>query len=354
VFGKSLDAEMLNAFGEVDGTVEYDPPIGTCLTVGDWDIVGTFTPSEEFFQQYGIATVTRSIQVTPATLKLAWNLPKGYCLPYGKPTSSTELCARLHRTKNAEFHLNFVKDIIDKHPEGIFRYDPPAGKCFDGGENHCLTAYLKIPSEYKHNYTRATIRSSLNVSKLSPTITWDCPIKEITYGMRVTGAMLNATCDYEGGTYKYEPPIGTILGPGRRTLYVEYTPAGEMMANLCGGQGKTVVEVLRAAPNIVWDPPKEIYIGAKLSFNILKARIVDIPLDDEMKAARIVNEGLFKIEKFDGAWNLESNGHNCLGAALGAKGTYTLTLQLCPTGKGTFFYQRSSVLTHEIKAVSKS
>lgn len=345
---------MCNAFGEVDGTVEYDPPIGTYLTVGDWDIIGTFTPSDEFFERYGTATITRSIMVTPATLKLEWPLSKGYTIPYGKPISTIELCARLHRTKNTEFHLNFVKEIMAKTPEGIFKYDPPVGKCFDGGENHCLTAYLNIPSEFKDNYTRATIRASLSVSKLSPTITWECPIKEITYGMRITGAMLNATCDYEGGSYKYDPPIGTILGPGRRTIYVEYTPAADMMSNLSGGQGKTVIEVLRAAPNIVWDPPKEIYLGTKLSFAILKARIDPTPLDEEMKAAGIVNEGLFKIEKFDGSWNLESNGHDCLGAALGAKGDYTLTLQLCPNGKGAFFYQRSAILTHVIKAVSKS
>ena len=57
----------------------------------------------------------------------------------------------------------------------------------------------------------------------APQITWATPAN-IVYGTPLSGAQLNATANPSGGTYVYTPAAGTILGTGKQTLNVTFTP----------------------------------------------------------------------------------------------------------------------------------
>jgi YVTN family beta-propeller protein len=64
--------------------------------------------------------------------------------------------------------------------------------------------------------------SGTATGNVSPGLAWTAPTA-INYGAALTATQLDATATAQG-TFSYNPPIGTILGAGTRTLSVSFTP----------------------------------------------------------------------------------------------------------------------------------
>jgi hypothetical protein len=73
-----------------------------------------------------------------------------------------------------------------------------------------------------------------SAEKTTPTINWSNP-SAITYGTKLSETQLNATASVAGtlvaGTLAYNPPLGTVLDAGTRTLSVFFTPTDTMTYN---------------------------------------------------------------------------------------------------------------------------
>jgi hypothetical protein len=87
----------------------------------------------------------------------------------------------------------------------------------------------------------------LNIAKATPVITWINPT-DITYGMALSGAQLNASTDVAGG-FVYTPAAGTVLNAGNgQTLSVNFTPTDT--TNYNGNSADVTINVLQATPSI--------------------------------------------------------------------------------------------------------
>ena len=76
-YGTGLSVVQLNATANVPGVFAYSPDIGAVLNAGSQTLSVTFTPADTV--NYNVATVTRSLTVTPATLTVtADNKTKTY------------------------------------------------------------------------------------------------------------------------------------------------------------------------------------------------------------------------------------------------------------------------------------
>jgi len=71
-------------------------------------------------------------------------------------------------------------------------------------------------------FVASNATSTLTVSRAIPVLTWPVPAP-ITYGIALSGTQLNATASVPG-TFTYSPAANTVLGVGRPTLSVTFTP----------------------------------------------------------------------------------------------------------------------------------
>jgi YVTN family beta-propeller protein len=71
--------------------------------------------------------------------------------------------------------------------------------------------------------TQTISLSGTATGNVSPGLAWAAPAA-INYGTALTATQLDATATAQG-TFSYNPPIGTVLGAGTRTLSVSFTPS---------------------------------------------------------------------------------------------------------------------------------
>lgn len=100
-----------------------------------------------------------------------------------------------------------------------------------------------------------------------PQITWESP-EEITYPTALSSTQLNAEADVDG-TFVYDPPAGTILHPGSRTLKTTFTPTDTI--GFKSATGSTSLSVQKATPVVTWSTPSPIAEGTALSGTQLNA-----------------------------------------------------------------------------------
>lgn len=87
-----------------------------------------------------------------------------------------------------------------------------------------------INSFTKSNSIIVTALPSPNfIQKSTPTITWNNPI-DISYGTALRSTQLNAVASVPGNFY-YNPPVGTVLNAGTRTLHVDFIPTDTLNYN---------------------------------------------------------------------------------------------------------------------------
>lgn len=108
----------------------------------------------------------------------------------------------------------------------------------------------------------------ISVPTTTPTITWNTPA-DIVYGIRLSGAQLNAVGSV-AGTLTYSPAAGTLLeGGASQTLSVTFTPADTI--NYDTASATVSITVLKATPTIVWNTPADIFVGTLLGAPQLNA-----------------------------------------------------------------------------------
>ena len=197
-YGTALSGTQLNATASVGGTFAYTPPSGTVLNAGNGQTLSVvFTPTDT--ASFVSASASVSINVTPISSTITWSNPSP--IVYGTALSGTQL--------NATFAPS----------AGTAVYTPAAGTILGAGNGQSLSVTWTPSSS---NYSAATSGVTINVTKATPTITWNTPAP-ITQGTPLTGTQLNATAN-TGGTFVYAPPAGTILLVGSNVLDVTFTP----------------------------------------------------------------------------------------------------------------------------------
>src|SRR5258705_3026692 len=121
------------------------------------------------------------------------------------------------------------------------------------------------------NYTSAIKTVQINVSQVTPVITW-APPTAITYGTVLSAAQLNATASVPG-TLVYTPALGTVPSAGTVTLSVAFTPIDT--ADYTSVTKTVDLTVNQDTPVIMWNTPASIVYGTALSSTQLDATASD-------------------------------------------------------------------------------
>ncbi|HEV7428711.1 MAG TPA: Ig-like domain repeat protein [Thermoanaerobaculia bacterium] len=179
------------------------------------------------------STVTITIR-QPATI--TWSAPAA--ITYGAAVSATQLNA----TSNVS---------------GTFTYSPAAGTVLAAGTRALNLTFSPADT---NQYLVTTATQSIVVNKANPGGSWPAPAP-ITYGTPLSATQLNATSNIPG-TIVYDPPAGTILTAGTRTLTATLTPNDT--ANYNTVSGTVSLTVLKAAPTVTWSAPSSITYGTAL------------------------------------------------------------------------------------------
>src|SRR5262249_14357698 len=99
--------------------------------------------------------------------------------------------------------------------------------------------------------TASQAAADVTVVTRAPALPWPGP-DAIDYGTPLGSVQLNASAS-TGGTFTYTPPAGTILGAGRQTLTVAFTPTDP--DRWSAASATTTIAVAKATPAIAWTPP---------------------------------------------------------------------------------------------------
>jgi hypothetical protein len=240
-FPHGLNGLQLNATASVPGTFVYSPPFGTTLNAGVHTLSVTFTPTSLL---YTTATATATFQVVKGSTTVDW--PYFDNITYGTALSS----AQLHAHHNALDYGGIV-------------YAPPAGTVLNAG-THTLSATF-VPQN-PNNYDPVTVTRPITVFQAYPPLTWSNPAP-IPYGTALSAAQLNASSTVPG-TFSYNPPLGTVLDAGSRTLTATFTPDSPNY------QVYTAQKTLTVTPlttSLTWSNPAAIVYGTPLGATQLNA-----------------------------------------------------------------------------------
>ena len=259
IYGTALSSTQLNATAAfagnaVTGTFTYTPAAGTILNTGNNQSLSvTFAPTDS--ANYANAAASVLISVTNFTPDITWPAPQD--ISFGTALSSTQLNA------TASYNGNAVA--------GTFAYSPVAGTVLHGGTGQTLSVTF-TPTD-TNTYKTVTGSTTINVSKVTPLITWNDPAA-ISYGTPLGATQLNATAAVGGtptaGTFAYSPNTGTVLNTGtNQLLSVTFTPTNT--TDYTTATGTAHITVNKATPTITWANPAAINYGTTLSATQLNA-----------------------------------------------------------------------------------
>ena len=185
-------------------------PGATCSTGADFTgatTLGTTTGSVVLTDdQLNVSNAKQSIPLSGLTIAYATTItwPTPASIVYGKSLSATQLDAKAYYNSASV--------------SGTFVYTPPKGSVLGAGMQTLNVAFTP------HNvlYSTASGSVTLQVTQATPVITWIRPAA-ITYPAPLTSTQLDASAAI-GGTFVYNPPLGTVLNPGLNPLTVTFTP----------------------------------------------------------------------------------------------------------------------------------
>ncbi|MHB8102522.1 MAG: YVTN family beta-propeller repeat protein [Methanosarcina sp.] len=189
-----------------------------------------------------------TINITKATPTITWNEPAD--ITYGTVLKSTQLDA------SAWFGTKLVT--------GTFVYNPTSGTTLNIGTHKLNVDFT--PADVA-NYTTASKNVTINITKATPTITWNSPA-DIIYGTALNSIHLDAIASVNG-PYTYTPASGTVLSAGAQTLNVDFTPTDN--TNYSNVSKNVTINVMKATPAITWSEPDDIVYGTALGSTQLNA-----------------------------------------------------------------------------------
>ena len=226
VYGTPLSSIQLDATTTVanvpaDGTLAYQPAVGTVLGVGPHNLTVTFTPSQSGGQTYQSSQLTVSITVTPVTLTVtAASIASS---PFGQTPAYSST------------YSGFVNGDGPSVVTGTPTYTTsPAPNPLTVGTYTIIPGTAGLSAANYVFSPSAVVTGTLNVVKATPTITWGAGgvLPAISYGTSLAGS-LNASSTATGGnsssnfsyTANGNPVTGaTILPAGTQSLGVTFIP----------------------------------------------------------------------------------------------------------------------------------
>lgn len=216
VYGVPLHLDDLEVSSNIKGSWIFDPPEGSLLTVGKKvPIKATFIPTDSV--NYERVESGTYLHVIRRPINLIWKQPD-FALTYGEPLDGRVLRARLS-TKNIPAA---ILPIVES--EGQVIYTPPAGTILNAATNQRIHAVYSLPSQLAENYEFPVFSIYLHIFPAQAPIVWEGPTLPLPYGVPLRDDLLNATCPVCTGTFSYDPPAGTVLGMGSKTIAVTFEP----------------------------------------------------------------------------------------------------------------------------------
>jgi len=241
VYGTELDATVFNAVASGPGTLIYTPAEGTVLPVGTHTLWATLIAAGNQHSLPVQASVTLS--VSQATPVIDWPIPPAICC--GTALSAAQ--------------LNATTSV-----PGTFVYSPAEGELLGQGTHRLSVIFIPADSV---NFTQAHAEASISVTTVATSIVWEAP-PAISYGTLLGAEHLNATAS-TAGTFSYQPAEGSVLGVGKHTLSVVFTPADAM--RYTGAHAEVSITVTKGRPAVTWPTPNAIVYGSPLSAAELNA-----------------------------------------------------------------------------------
>lgn len=215
----------------VSGSWNLTPASAT--NAGTTAVSGTFTSADSNYYSGSTSGTLTIDQISPT---ITWATP--VTITYGTALNSTQLNA------NASV-------------PGSYLYTPPTGTVLNAGPNQALSVTF-TPTDTT-NYTTATKAVAINVTQITPTITWATP-SAIAYGTALSSTQLNANASVPG-SYAYTPTTGTILSAGsHQTLSVTFTPTDT--TNYATATKTVTINVNQTAPVLTLSCIQTTYDGA--------------------------------------------------------------------------------------------
>ena len=219
-------------------TATGTPIAGAPTTAGTYTVVASFAGSAD----YAGATAQATFAIAPATPAVAWSTPAS--IVYGTPLDSTQLDA--------------TADV-----PGAFSYTPAAGTILPIG-HHTLSRRSPRPTPSITRRRRRRRRSSSRRTR--PPSPGRPRLDRLRHAAGHEPARATASVP---GTFAYTPASGTILGAGRQTLSVTFTPTDS--TDYTSATATTTIVVSQATPSITWNAPSPIVYGTALGSSQLDA-----------------------------------------------------------------------------------
>jgi large repetitive protein len=222
----------------VEGRFEYDPPEGTRLPAGTYEIALTFYPQN--IAKYRATTATRTVTVLKSPVALDWPAPVGM-------------------TEGAVLDEHALTCVCVQGLPGTFTYDPPAGAALAEGQ-HTLQVRFD-PEDCANYHPGCTTTPFLVRPKRQVQINWAEP-PDIVHPFPLSILQLNASSrGMYRGRFEYSPPAGTVLDAGTHMLSVTFYPELPTVAV------KTVqvpIVVHQGLSRLIWNTPEPLRDGQGL------------------------------------------------------------------------------------------
>ena len=249
-YGTALGSAQLDAQAGVAGTFAYTPAAGTVPGAGSRTLSVTFTPTDS--NDYTTATATTTIDVAKATPTV--QVADGGVYD-GNPIPATATVAGLDASPASS--LEGVGPALTYFAGSTATGTPIASAPTMAGT---YTVVASFPGSV--DYAAAAAQATFAINPATPTIAWGTPAS-IAYGSALGPAQLDATADVPGD-FSYTPDVGTILGIGRHTLSVTFTPSDS--TDYATATATTTINVAGVTPTLTWAAPaaRSIWYGPGL------------------------------------------------------------------------------------------
>ncbi|MFT5190311.1 MAG: sulfatase activating formylglycine-generating enzyme [Verrucomicrobiales bacterium] len=213
VYGTVLTETQLNATATsenttVPGSFTYEPPLGTLLDAGSYELVAKFQPGDD--QTYNLITSKVTLAVTKAPLSI-----------------TVDSLQRAAGAENPTLSATYSEFTLTDSPSDLntsLTLTTTATKESAPGV-YPIIGQIGIDNNYEITVTNGTLTVA---EKQIPVPSWIQAVN-IAYGDFLTETQLNATtADALEGTWTYDPPIGTFLNAGVHELSAAFTPSNTL------------------------------------------------------------------------------------------------------------------------------
>lgn len=237
----------------VDGRFVYDPPEGTKLNAGHYNITLTFYPTNTL--KYRVTQAVRKVTILRSPVPLEWPISIGM-------TDGMELDDQA---------LNCINVL---NLPGKYTYDPDFGAQLTEGR-YVLKVQFDPQDNVNYHSASTTVDFQVRHKKI-PNIHWATP-PDIVHPFPLSRLQLNAACRGGGfyrGKFVYEPDFDTILDAGTHTLKVTFYPE---LRTVAVTSATVELVVHKGLSRLIWNNPEPLIDGQGLYDDVLTCKCTNLP-----------------------------------------------------------------------------